>query len=72
LELGQDLQVILLINCLTLRSTISLIFSTFFMVFDAEGHPGRLSSSTSSRPSMNRLCHSKTHMHDITLSVRLI
>jgi hypothetical protein len=48
--------------------TISLIFSTFPLVFDIEGCPGRLSSSTSSRPCMNHLCHSKTHVHDITLS----
>jgi hypothetical protein len=48
--------------------TISLIFSTFPSVFDGEGCPGRSSSSTSSQPSMNHSCHSKTHVHDITLS----
>jgi hypothetical protein len=67
-ELGQDLQVVLLINRLTLRSTISLLFSKFSSVFDVEGGPGLSSSSTSSRPYMNRLCHSKARFPDITLS----
>jgi hypothetical protein len=65
-ELGQDLQVVLLINCSALRSTISLILSTISLVFYVEGHPGRSSPSTSSRPSMNRLCHSETCVCDIT------
>jgi hypothetical protein len=39
------------------------------LVFNVEGHPGRSSSSISSRPTMNRLCHSRTRMRDITLSL---
>jgi hypothetical protein len=38
------------------------------LVFDVEGLSGRSSSSTSSRPSMNRLCHLKTRVRDIPLS----
>jgi hypothetical protein len=66
-ELGQGLKVVLLINCLTIRSTISLIFSTFSSVFDVEGRPGNL-FFTCSRPSENRFCYSKTLVRDITLS----
>jgi hypothetical protein len=36
-ELGQDLQIVRLINRLTLGSTVSLIFSTFSSVIDVEG-----------------------------------
>jgi hypothetical protein len=71
-ELGQDLQVVLLVNRLTLGSTVSLIFSTFSSVFDVEGRPGRSSSSSSSRPPMNLLCHSETRVRDITLSTYII
>jgi hypothetical protein len=39
------------------------------LVFDVEGRPGHSSTSTSSWPSMYRLCHSKTRMHNITLSL---
>jgi hypothetical protein len=38
----------ILINHLTLKSTVSLIYSTFSSVFDIEGRPGRSSSSISS------------------------
>jgi hypothetical protein len=48
--------------------TVSQIFSKFSSVFDVEGRPGRSSSSTSSRPFMNHLCHSETRVRDIKLS----
>ena len=38
--------------------TISFTFSTFLSVVDVLGHPGRSSSSTSSRPFWKRLYHS--------------
>ena len=59
--------IILTLRCLPLR-TISLIFQIFWSVFEVEGWPRCKSSSTSSRPSLNLLCHWNTREHDIKIS----
>ena len=60
-------EIILKLRHQSLR-TFSLIFWMFWSVFKVEGQPECSSSSTSSRPSLNLLCHSNTRERDIKLS----
>ena len=55
----------------TQASTFANNFTDFLNVlvsFEIEGRPGCSSSSASSRPSLNLLCHSNPHERDIKLS----